>query len=701
MDFKTILAKIEELNTETLTEATKETKTGRVHKGKYGTAYQPDEKRDEYGHRVKGTKEGPEIDGEEEQAPTKRGRGRPSKTGEHSTAGKEKLAKNKLASDTLAAVMIGKKPTSSKKLDKLPSSKHKLKDWVEHIESSMIQEAANTPFGTPGGKSTVAPDDVVPVVDKDGKTVALQQQVKEKKMSSSDKRREKKLKSKYDKSDMKNSMKKQYGDKKGEKVYFATIRKQAMAESVLKEGYQLEEILSKFPHEHKNCQEGHPMDEAMFEALRDHYFESGRIPRAIREGDREDLKSWVHECYTEDIGHPINEIDHDMRLEDDLHEVHDEPVFYEGKDMNEEKKSYDLPPGTRGRNKPTLKSLGDHPKGDSLVDQQQKNREAAKDNLGYLEPTASGYNVFTPQQAEQKKREAAKNKIQSVSESAEFKAWDAALTKMLNEGLTITTSTGQEGTAYGGMGGSGDSVSVNATGEDAKEMMALLRNSGIGQRSIAGDTADKSADAEHGGISVSDPSGVMSGLSQDSEVENGDSILSFIKKMVGSDDVEAVKTDDRDDDVLHTNDESETEKEEDKTKADEGNAFIKARNDAEEQGKSSFKMGDTEYPVKEEDESDESEEKKEVEEGHQQCNECGAALEEGHECSKEQVNEWANTAQNKLQDEQFTTDIDYMIRMISGGLNGQKKNQTVLPTNNVEVDTQENVHDIKRLAGLK
>ena len=697
MDFKTILAKIEELNTETLTEATKETKTGRVHKGKYGTAYQPDEKRDEYGHRVKGTKEGPEIDGEEEQAPTKRGRGRPSKTGEHSTAGKEKLAKNKLASDTLAAVMIGKKPTSSKKLDKLPSSKHKLKDWVEHIESSMIQEAANTPFGTPGGKSTVAPDDVVPVVDKDGKTVALQQQVKEKKMSSSDKRREKKLKSKYDKSDMKNSMKKKYGDKKGEKVYFATIRKQAMAESVLKEGYQLEEILSKFPHEHKNCQEGHPMDEAMFEALRDHYFESGRIPRAIREGDREDLKSWVHECYTEDIGHPINEIDHDMRLEDDLHEVHDEPVFYEGKDMNEAKKTYNSPNMSylekyRRENPHPLDSLDSLgvKRTVNLIPQQQQNRKEATD-AGYEEK----------KRKEQEKREAAKNKIQSVSESAEFKAWDAALTKMLNEGLTITTSTGQEGTAYGGMGGSGDSVSVNATGEDAKEMMALLRNSGIGQRGIAGDTADKSADAEHGGISVSDPSGVMSGLSQDSEVENGDSILSFIKKMVGSDDVEAVKTDDRDDDVLHTNDESETEKEEDKTKADEGNAFIKARNDAEEQGKSSFKMGDTEYPVKEEDESDESEEKKEVEEGHQQCNECGAALEEGHECSKEQVNEWANTAQNKLQDEQFTTDIDYMIRMISGGLNGQKKNQTVLPTNNVEVDTQENVHDIKRLAGLK
>ena len=38
------------------------------------------------------------------------------------------------------------------------------------------------------------------------------------------------LKKKYDKSDMKKSMQKQYGKEEGKKVYFATIRKQAMKE---------------------------------------------------------------------------------------------------------------------------------------------------------------------------------------------------------------------------------------------------------------------------------------------------------------------------------------------------------------------------------------------------------------------------------------------------------------------------------------
>jgi hypothetical protein len=51
----------------------------------------------------------------------------------------------------------------------------------------------------------------------------------EKKMTKSEKAKEKKLKKKYDKSGMKASMKKQYGEK-GEDVYFATIRKKAMNE---------------------------------------------------------------------------------------------------------------------------------------------------------------------------------------------------------------------------------------------------------------------------------------------------------------------------------------------------------------------------------------------------------------------------------------------------------------------------------------
>ena len=54
--------------------------------------------------------------------------------------------------------------------------------------------------------------------------------LQEKKMTKSMEKKEKKLKAKYDPSGMKASMKKQYGSEKGEKIYFATIRKQAVKE---------------------------------------------------------------------------------------------------------------------------------------------------------------------------------------------------------------------------------------------------------------------------------------------------------------------------------------------------------------------------------------------------------------------------------------------------------------------------------------
>ena len=60
----------------------------------------------------------------------------------------------------------------------------------------------------------------------------MMQQVKERTMTPGEKKKDTDLKKKYDDSDMKKNMKKQYGDKEGEKVYFATIRKQAMESSL-------------------------------------------------------------------------------------------------------------------------------------------------------------------------------------------------------------------------------------------------------------------------------------------------------------------------------------------------------------------------------------------------------------------------------------------------------------------------------------
>lgn len=64
----------------------------------------------------------------------------------------------------------------------------------------------------------------------------------EEKMTTLDKKREAKLKNKYDDSGMKASMIKQYGPEKGKSIYFATIRKQAMKESLDEIGEEYKEL---------------------------------------------------------------------------------------------------------------------------------------------------------------------------------------------------------------------------------------------------------------------------------------------------------------------------------------------------------------------------------------------------------------------------------------------------------------------------
>ena len=60
-----------------------------------------------------------------------------------------------------------------------------------------------------------------------------QKQMGEATMTPAQKSKDTMLKKQYDKSDMKKSMQKQYGKEEGKKVYFATIRKQAMGEMAL------------------------------------------------------------------------------------------------------------------------------------------------------------------------------------------------------------------------------------------------------------------------------------------------------------------------------------------------------------------------------------------------------------------------------------------------------------------------------------
>ena len=67
---------------------------------------------------------------------------------------------------------------------------------------------------------------------KKGKQLILDKDIQEREMTAAEKKKEKSLKDKYDDSDMKEKMMKQYGAEKGKQVYFAYIRKKAMSESI-------------------------------------------------------------------------------------------------------------------------------------------------------------------------------------------------------------------------------------------------------------------------------------------------------------------------------------------------------------------------------------------------------------------------------------------------------------------------------------
>jgi hypothetical protein len=79
-----------------------------------------------------------------------------------------------------------------------------------------------------------------------------------------------------------------------------------------------------------------------------------------------------------------------------------------------------------------------------------------------------------------------------------------------------------------------------------------------------------------------------------------------------------------------------------------------------------------------------------VEEGKEKCEECGGMWEEGHSCEEgaEKLDEWANTSQGKSHD-QFITDIDFMTKVISGGLNNMKQDQTTLPSTRVRTQSEQ------------
>jgi hypothetical protein len=110
-------------------------------------------------------------------------------------------------------------------------------------------------------------------------------------------------------------------------------------------------------------------------------------------------------------------------------------------------------------------------------------------------------------------------------------------------------------------------------------------------------------------------------------------------------------------------------------------------------------FANTDAPVNEEDEEDEDDdhwnERKEEE----------AEQRRKDRRYDEELNEWANDAgyegSENTKDNTFEQDIEFMTRIISGGLNNQKKDQTTLPHTRVKVEESSLLNDWKKLSGIK
>lgn len=120
MSFKDILSKLDQLSEADVS-----------HKGTYGTSYGKEDVRDQYGHRVGKVDKGAET---KKEAP-KRGRGRPKKGADDS--GEVKTYDSSALSKAMGG---GQAPKKSKELEKLPKTKHSLKEYFDRIDEMMAQQ---------------------------------------------------------------------------------------------------------------------------------------------------------------------------------------------------------------------------------------------------------------------------------------------------------------------------------------------------------------------------------------------------------------------------------------------------------------------------------------------------------------------------------------------------------------------------------
>ena len=415
---------------------------------------------------------------------------------------------------------------------------------------------------------------------------------------------------------------KKAGPKKGVNPF---AKKEVKEMKKIKESVEtdtLGHIAQHYGHEVKNFMNGGKMDPDLHHALVDFYRDQKEIPRAILNGRDGNLNQWV-----------------DNRFKTDGIRFHQPEMVDEEEIFNPEvtRQTPAFQRKAQGKNFPmTMKQATD------------TNHISDGEKLRAMAPS---HKPVTPQ----------------------FESWDRQLKQLLSEGMNVSSSSGQEGQP--------DSVSITATDADAQELLAIVRQAGLG---VFGG-GEEEPESSQGGFSLPQELDGEIGAGEESPVgievvDDADDMLDIIRKLSGqtstSPDIEEVPSDE---DVVvgdETYDvDGDADGEPDTATADEA-------------------PFDDEESAEEPTDADDSEEKEELVD-EENCESCGQKTCECDEQVEESTEDLANSAHDTS-----TQDIDFMTKFISGGLNKQKADQT---TGNIQKVKQmnESISDMRKLAGLK
>ncbi len=298
----------------------------------------------------------------------------------------------------------------------------------------------------------------------------------------------------------------------------------------------------------------------------------------------------------------------------------------------------------------------------------------------------------------------------SIEESPfAFEAWDNQLNSLLeskeeiSEGLSVSISKGQQGAP--------DSVSVNAQDGEADQLLAFLKQAGLGL--FGGDEGQaQPGQASPMTLDTSDPAEVGTGGVAIDVVDDHDGMMNLIKKVVGAepkgpeggfaDQEGGEEGQDYEDEGGHEGHEetcdacgsADCECDSEET-TDEG---VETMGGPADETQEEY-MDQAEEEVAEEINPNNDDEAQEEQSDATR----DAALAQAADNNEEQVDEgeYANS-----DDDTFAADIDFMTNVISGGLNKKKSTgQTTIPVIAGQEDrmtaNESIVADWKKLAGIK